>query len=92
MSPFWHLFLISIATFCIIFVGVYNYMKAPDRLYRCPECGYVTVRRWVLARHLYNVHNYYGKDAAETAIRSEYRLNPYSFRPQDLRRRYENEE
>ncbi|MFC1977645.1 hypothetical protein ACFLWS_05225 [Chloroflexota bacterium] len=66
--------------------------KAPKRIYRCPECGYVTEWRWVLAKHLYNVHLYYKKDAATTAIECEYWLNPLYIRKQDLLRRYEEDE
>ncbi len=66
--------------------------KVPRVLYRCPECGYVTDRRWVLARHLYNVHDYYKRDAAETAVKCEYRLNPFPFRARDLLRRYGEEQ
>ncbi len=62
--------------------------KTPNRIYRCPECGYITEWRWVLAKHLYNVHKYYKKDAAETALDCEYRLNPLYIRKQDLLRRY----
>lgn len=62
----------------------------PDRIYVCPECDYFTERRWVLARHLYNVHNLYKKDAAKTAIYCEYRRNPYGIRNMDLLRRYED--
>ena len=62
--------------------------EPPDKLYRGPDCGYVTERRWILARHLYNVHLYYKKDAAETAIRCEYRRNPFPIRARDLLRRY----
>ncbi len=61
----------------------------PNRIYRCPECGYITELRWVLARHLYNIHDYYKKDAAKTAILCEYRLNPYGIRGSDLIRRYD---
>ena len=65
--------------------------KLPERIYICPEprCNYWTDRRWVLARHLYNVHLYYKKDVAETAIECEYRRNPYYIRTQDLIRRYQ---
>lgn len=66
--------------------------QVPQRIYRCPECGYVTVYRWVLARHLYNVHGYYKRDAAETAIANEYFLHPVYYRKRDLLRRYEEEE
>ena len=62
--------------------------KMPPRIYRCPECGYITEWRWVLAKHLYKVHLYYKKDAAETAMESEYRLNPLYYRAQDLLKRY----
>jgi uncharacterized C2H2 Zn-finger protein len=65
--------------------------KAPQRIYRCPDCGYVTEYRWVLARHLYNVHHYYKKDVAETALKSEYILNPMYVRKEDLLRRYREE-
>jgi len=65
--------------------------KAPQRIYRCPDCGYSTEYRWVLARHLYNVHEYYKRDAAETAIANEYFLNPMYYRTRDLLRRYEEE-
>ena len=64
-------------------------MVKPERVYLCPECDYWTDRRWLLARHLYNVHLYYKDDAAETAIRHEYRRNPYYIRTQDLIRRYQ---
>ncbi len=66
--------------------------KVPSRIYRCPECGYITEWRWVLAKHLYNVHLYYKKDAAQTAIESEFRHNPLYIRTRDLLRRYEEEE
>lgn len=66
--------------------------KPPVRIYRCPECGYDTEWRWVLARHLYNVHDYYRRDAAKTAIYCEYRLNPYGIRDMDLLRRYQDKE
>ena len=62
----------------------------PNRIYVCPECGYITEWRWVLARHLYNVHLYYKKDAANTAIASEYHRNPYVSRTLDLLRRYDS--
>lgn len=63
--------------------------KYPQRIYRCPDCGYITEWRWVLARHLYNVHLYLKKDAADTAIECEYWLNPTYARKQDLLRRYQ---
>jgi hypothetical protein len=63
-------------------------LSLPDRIYVCPECGYISERRWVLARHLYNVHDFYKKDAANTAILSEYRRNPFFNRKRDLLRRY----
>ena len=63
--------------------------QAPQRIYRCPECGYITEYRWVLARHLYNVHAYYKRDAAEAAIENEYTLHPLYYRKRDLLRRYE---
>jgi hypothetical protein len=66
--------------------------EAPYRIYRCPECGYITEYRWILARHLYRVHRYYKKDAAEVAIENEYYLNPLSYRKRDLLRRYEEED
>lgn len=66
--------------------------QIPQRIYRCPECGYVTEYRWVLARHLYNVHNYYKKDAAEVAMANEYFLHPIYYRKRDLLRRYEDDE
>jgi len=66
--------------------------QAPRRIYRCPECGYVTEYRWVLARHLYNVEDYYKRDAAKTAMDNEYFLNPIYYRKRDLLRRYEEEE
>ncbi len=64
----------------------------PDRIYVCPECGYITKWRWVLARHLYNVHDYYKRDAANTAIKCEYRRNPFFIRERDLLRRYGGKE
>ena len=66
--------------------------KAPLRIYRCPDCGYITEYRWVLARHLYNVHDYYKKDAAEVAIQNVYLLSSVSFRNRDLLRRYEDKD
>ncbi len=65
---------------------------APTRIYRCPDCGYITEYRWVLARHLYNVHMYYKKDAAETAMENEYLLRPSYYRKRDLLRRVEEDE
>jgi len=78
----------------MIIVEVVTYMTnaVPKRVYRCPECGYTTEYRWVLARHLYNVHNYYKRDAAKVAIENEYVLNPLYYRKRDLLRRYEDEE
>jgi len=64
----------------------------PRRLYRCPECGYVTEYRWVLARHLYEVEGYYKRDAAETALENEFTLNPLYYRKQDLLKRYQDGE
>jgi hypothetical protein len=66
--------------------------EVPRRIYRCPDCGYVTEYRWVLARHLYNVHGYYRKDAAEAAMDNEFILNPQYYRKRDLLRRYEDED
>jgi hypothetical protein len=64
----------------------------PQRIYRCPDCGYITEYRWILARHLYNIHDYYKRDAAEAAIKNVYLLSPISFRKRDLLRRYDNED
>ncbi len=66
--------------------------QAPMRIYRCPECGYVTEYRWVLARHLYEVEGYYKRDAAQAAIENEYLLHPQYIRKRDLLRRYEGED
>jgi hypothetical protein len=66
--------------------------QVPRRIYRCPDCGYATEYRWVLARHLYNVHDYYKRDAAKTAMDNEYVLNPMYYRKRDLLRRYGEEE
>jgi hypothetical protein len=63
--------------------------ETPLRIYRCPDCGYVTEYRWVLARHLYNVHDYYKKDVAQVAMENEYLLRPMYNRKRDLLRRYE---
>jgi uncharacterized C2H2 Zn-finger protein len=66
--------------------------RVPQRIYRCPECGYITEYRWVLARHLYNVHRYYKKDAAQAAIENEYLLHPQYYRQRDLLKRYEEQD
>jgi hypothetical protein len=65
---------------------------SPARVYRCPDCGYSTEYRWVLARHLYSVHDYYKRDAAEMAMENEYFLRPMYYRKRDLLRRYEKED
>ncbi len=65
---------------------------APSRIYRCPDCGYITEYRWVLARHLYNVHDYYKKYIAQITMDNEYRLSPIYYRARDLQRRYREEE
>ncbi|MFC1915010.1 SDR family NAD(P)-dependent oxidoreductase [Chloroflexota bacterium] len=49
--------------------------KAPSRIYRCPECGYINQWRWILAKHLYNVHKYYKKDAAVQFAAQNIRVN-----------------
>jgi hypothetical protein len=54
--------------------------RIPKRLYRCPDCGYVTEYRWVLVRHLYNVEDYSKKDSEEIAVENEYILNPLIYR------------
>jgi hypothetical protein len=66
--------------------------SVPRRFYRCPERGYITEYRWVLARHLYKVHYYYKKDIAQIAMENEYRLSPMYYRKRDLLRRYEEEQ
>jgi uncharacterized C2H2 Zn-finger protein len=66
--------------------------RAPQRIYRCPDCGYITEYRWVLARHLYQVHMYYKKDAANIAIENQYVLSTMCYRKRDLLRRYEEAE
>ncbi len=63
--------------------------RAPQRIYRCPDCGYITEYRWVLARHLYNVHDYYKREVAKTTLENEYIRSPRYYRSQDLLRRYE---
>jgi hypothetical protein len=65
--------------------------RIPHRIYRCPDCGYITEYRWVLARHLYTVEGYYKKDSAEMAIENEYVLNPIHYRKRDLLKRFEGE-
>jgi hypothetical protein len=66
--------------------------RIPNRIFRCPDCGYVTEYRWVLARHLYNVHDHYKREVAKLALENEYRLSPLYYRQRDLIRRYEEEE
>ena len=65
--------------------------RVPQRIYRCPDCGYVTEYRWVLTRHLYNVHSYYKRDAEIMAVENEYILNPL-FSRRYLPRRHEEED
>jgi len=50
------------------------------RLYVCPECPYRTRYRWVLVRHLFTVHAYNQGKAKLTASKSEYLINPLSYR------------
>ena len=45
------------------------------KLYICPRCNYRTVYRWVLARHLSNIHGYSEKKAKSIALENEYHLN-----------------
>jgi hypothetical protein len=86
--------MLTFSTSCTIFVAREEIMakQIPPRIYRCPECGYVTEYRWVLARHLYNVHRYYKKDAEETAFENEFIPSPLYRRKQYLLRRKEGED
>ena len=48
----------------------------PARLYICPACGYKTPYRWVLARHLREVHSLRKNDSMAIAQANEYFANP----------------
>lgn len=66
--------------------------KLPARIYRCPVCDYTTEWRWVLKNHMYKVHGYLKRDAALTALESEYWLNPRYVRREDLEREAQDDE
>ncbi len=66
--------------------------KLPTKVYRCPECGYTTEYRWLLKNHLYYVHDYSKKDAAQAALDNEYWLNPTYYRRRDLERHVKENE
>ena len=53
--------------------------QIPARIYRCELCGYTTIHRWALRRHLTGVHKLKKKYATEVAARSEYWISPPSY-------------
>ncbi len=50
-------------------------MQQSVRVYICRECAYRTPYRWVLVRHLVNVHGYPDRKARIAAMKSKYLLN-----------------
>ena len=53
--------------------------KLSWRIYVCPACSYSTEYRWVLSRHLAQVHGCRKSDADGIAAGNEYYANPVSY-------------
>ena len=65
--------------------------RLPLKVYRCPECGKVTEYRWILKNHMYNLHDYSKREAAQAALDNEYWLNPHYYRRRDLEKHVNDE-
>jgi len=55
----------------------------PTRIWACPACPSRFNQRWLLARHLRDVHDIRRRKADEIAVDSEYWLRPSYIRRED---------
>ncbi|MBN2455429.1 MAG: hypothetical protein JXB29_02655 [Sedimentisphaerales bacterium] len=51
----------------------------PIRLFICPICRYRSEQRWLLARHLRDVHGLKKRDSMSVAAANEYLANPVTY-------------